>query len=223
MLPRTLDILWTYRTGLLGGLIVTLELAALIWGVGIILGTILGLLAQKMPRSFGYPVRIAASFLSAVPALVLIFWAYFPLQMLLGVDIDPFWTAGSTLALLNTISVADIIRNLLTDFPPQYRDAARVCGLSASTTFLRIELPLVIRQAIPSLLLLQVTMLHLTLFASLISVEDLFRVVQRINSSIYRPVEIYSALGLLFVAICLPIQLIAARLQRRFSLTLQER
>ena len=223
MLSATFEILWTNRIGFASGLFVTLKLAALIWAVGLTAGVVLGAVAEKLRRTVGVAVRFISAFFSAVPALVLLFWAYFPLQMILGVNIDPFWTAAGTLTLLNVISVADIIRNQLSDFPSQYRDAARVCGLTAVRTFFSIEFPLVLRQSIPALLLLQVTMLHLTLFASLISVEDVFRVAQRLNSTLYRPVEIYSAVALLFVAISLPLQLFAAHVQRRVGHTLKER
>jgi len=66
-------------------------------------------------------------------------------------------------------------------------------------------------------------MLQATLFASLISVEEIFRVSQRINSTIYRPVEIYTALALFFLAVCLPINLAAAYLKKRYTRDLSER
>ena len=56
--------------------------------------------------------------------------------------------------------------------------------------------PIVLRQMIPGLLMIQVTMLQSTLFASLISVDEIFRVAQRINAVVYRPIEVYTALGL---------------------------
>ena len=66
-------------------------------------------------------------------------------------------------------------------------------------------------------------MLHATLFASLISVEELFRVSQRINSTIYRPIEIYTALALFFLVVCLPINLFAVYLKRYYTRDLSER
>jgi len=223
MLAETLSILWNNRIGFAAGLWVTLKLVGCIWSVGLVAGIFLGTLGEKLPRSFGLLLQLFSAFFAAIPAIVLLFWAYFPLQMLLGVDIDPFWTAAGTLSLLNTVSAAEIIRRQLIDFPPQYRDAARVCGLTERKIFFAIEFPLILRQAVPALLFLQVSMLHCTLFASLISVEDVFRVAQRLNSSLYRPVEIYSALALIFLALSLPLQLLAQRVQRRIGLTMKER
>ena len=69
----------------------------------------------------------------------------------------------------------------------------------------------------------QVVMLHATLFASLISVEEIFRVAQRINSSIYRPVEIYTALACFFLLVCLPINLLAVHLKNTYTRDMSER
>jgi len=222
MVFESLEILWNYRQGFAAGLFVTMKLAAFIWVVGIVFGILWGTIANQFPTLIGVLTRCCAAIFTAIPAIVLLFWAYFPLQMLLQVDIDPFWTAAGVFTSLNAITTAELIRSLLNDFPQQYRDAAKVCGVSPSTTFWRIELPLVLRQAIPTILVLQITMLHLTLFASLISVEDVFRVAQRINSSIYRPVEVYSALAVTFVAICIPVQLIANWAQKRVAATMRE-
>ncbi len=223
MILRTIEILWNNRAGFASGLWVTFQLAGFIWTFGLAGGIVSGTIAERFPRTIGSFVRAASAILSAIPALVLLFWAYFPLQMLIGVSIEPFWTAAGTLALLNTISVADVVRRELRDFPSHFRDAARVCGLSPSTTFIAIECPIVLRQSVPALLLLQVSMLHLTLFASLISVEDVFRVAQRLNSTLYRPVEIYSALAILFIAVSLPLQLLASYIQHRVGIVLKER
>ncbi len=80
---------------------------------------------------------------------------------------------------------------------------------------LYIQLPIILRQTLPGLLMIQVAMLHATLFASLISVNEIFRVAQQINSIVYKPVEIYTALGILFLAICLPMNGLALWLRKQ--------
>lgn len=142
---------------------------------------------------------------------------------MLGVVVDPFITAAATLSVINIFAVADIIRTVLREFPEQYLVAAKVCGIPPMQALLYIQLPLVLRQTIPSILTLQVTMLQATLFASLISVPEIFRVAQQINSQIYRPVEIYTALGLLFLSICLPMNGFALWLKSRYTRDFSER
>lgn len=217
-----LDILSRYQDQLLYGLMVTLKLCLFIWPIGIVAGTLLGSAGSHWPRAVGLPSRGASFVLSGVPILVLLFWLHYPVQEMLRVVIDPFITAVTALSILNTIAVADLVRGVLSDFPRQYLAAARIYGLSRRQTFLRIQLPIVLRQILPSLLVAQIAMLQATLFASLISVDEIFRISQRINSEIYKPVEIYTALAILFLAVCLPLNGLAIWLRTRYTRDLSE-
>ena len=217
-----ISILITYFPAFIEGLKVTMELCAIIWCVGITGGVALGVAAARYPSEFGWPVRSAAFFVQSMPLMVLLFWLHYPAQAMFNIVIDPFITAAFTFTLVNLLGVADLVRGAVDGFPRQYLTAAKVTGLDARTTILKIQLPLLFRELLPPLLILQVTMLHTTLFASLISVEEIFRVAQRINAQIYKPVEIYTALGLFFVAICIPITLLAAWLKKRYARDLSE-
>lgn len=216
------DILITYRQGFLQGLLVTLQLCLIIWGSGIVLGTALGIAAAN-DRALGRVTQGVAFTLSAVPTLVFLFWLHYPAQAMFNVVIDPFYTAAFTLSIVNLFAVCEMVRQAVRDFPQQYLIAAKVSGLAHRDQVLYIQLPLLFRQLLPGYLTLQVTMLHATLFASLISVEEIFRVAQRINATIYKPVEIYTALGVFFLLVCLPINGLAAYLKHRYTRDMSER
>jgi ABC-type amino acid transport system permease subunit len=216
------QIIRDYRIAILGGLSVTLQLCLVIWTVGLVLGTLVGIASNKWSHGVGLPLRIGSFTLSGLPVLVLLFWLHYPLQSVLGVVIDPFYTSAAALSLVNTVLVADLVTGILRDFPNQYLTAAQVCGLSSRDTIIHIQLPIALRQALPGLLLIEVSMLQATLFASLISVNEIFRVAQQINAQIYRPVEVYTALGVFFLAICLPINGLALWLRRKYTRDLSE-
>ncbi len=201
---------------------VTLKLCLLIWPIGILVGTLLGVAGSRWKVAVGIPSKTTSFVLSGIPILVFLFWLHYPLQAMLNVVIDPFYTATAALSIVNALLVADLVRGVLNDFPKQYMMAAKVCGLSSRQIVTKIQLPLVFRQVIPSLLYIQVAMLQSTLFASLISVDEVFRVAQRINSEVYRPVEIYTSLALLFLAVCLPLHGIAGWLKNRYTRDLSE-
>ena len=218
-----LDILLKYQSALVGGLATTFKLALLIWIVGLSGGAMLGSLGAKWKVGIGIPSRILAFTLSGMPILVFLFWFHYPLQTILGVVVDPFITAAATLSIINIFAVADVIRGVLSDFPRQYVTAGLVCGMTQSEILLHIQLPIIFRQTVPVLLMIQVNMLQATLFASLISVNEIFRVAQQINAQIYRPVEIYTALGILFLAICLPMNGLALWLKTRYTRDFSEK
>ncbi len=177
----------------------------------------------KWKLAVGIPSRLLSFALSGMPILVFLFWLHYPLQAMLAVVVDPFVTAAVTLSIINVFAVADVIRGVLADFPSQYVTAGRVCGMAPLQILLYIQLPIVLRQTVPVLLMIQVNMLQATLFASLISVPEIFRVAQQINSQIYKPVEIYTALGVLFLVICLPMNGLALWLKTRFTRDFSER
>jgi polar amino acid transport system permease protein len=212
-----------YHQGFLGGLWVTLELTAIIWVVGLLVGTMLGWSAWRFSTWIGRALTVLGFFGASIPVIVILFWAHYPLQVLMGVVIDPFITAAWVLSLINILAVAEIVKNALREFPEQYITAAKVCGLTRGAILRHITLPILLRQITPALLSSQVVILQATLFASMISVEEILRVSQRINATAYKPVEIYTALALFFLLICLPINAAALFLKSRFERNLSER
>ncbi|MEM7476319.1 MAG: ABC transporter permease subunit [Planctomycetota bacterium] len=199
------------------GLKVTFWLSGIVWAFGLVVGVVLGLLAARWTILFGMPVRIFAVLLAAVPALVFMFWFHYPFQMSLNIVVDPFITAASSLSVINVVLVANHTLQVVGNFPRQYITAGRLCGLSDARIVWSIGMPIALRQLLPGMLQIQIVMLQSTLFASLISVDEIFRVAQRINSQIYKPVEIYSLLAVFFILICVPLNLLASFLKSRFS------
>lgn len=200
----------------MGGLWVTIQLTGIIWAIGLILGGVLGVLGAQWKLSLGSASRTVEFLLSSVPVLVFLFWVHYPLPVILDSRWSPFASAAATFSVVNVFGVASVIRGSLVEFPGEYRIAAQVSGLNRRDTIVFIELPIIARQVIPPLLVLQINMLQMTLFASLISVNELFRVAQRINAFVYRPVQIYTALAVFYLAICFPVNWFAARLRARF-------
>lgn len=215
------DILIEYHPAFLKGLLVTLELCAIIWTSGIVLGGALGV-AGARSKWIGVPSRGLSFLLLSIPLLVFLYWLHYPVQAIFEVVIDPFYTAAFTFSIVNVFGVSDIVRGALKDFPRQYLTAAKVTGLTRRQTIFKIQIPLILRETLPGLLLLQMAMLHTTLFASLISVEEIFRVAQRINAQIYKPVEIYTALGVFFLLVCLPVNGFAFWLKHRYTRDISE-
>jgi ABC-type amino acid transport system permease subunit len=218
-----LDILITYHMAFLQGLLVTLQLCAVVWTCGLTLGVVLGVISANYARTWGRFTHGMAFAFSAIPTLVVLFWLHYPAQATFNMVIDPFYTAALTFALVNIFGVGELVRQAVVDFPKQFIIAGKVCGLQQRDLVLKIQLPILFRQILPGLMTQQVVMLHTTLFASLISVEEIFRVAQRINSTIYRPVEIYTALAFFFLLVCLPINLTAYYLKKRYTRDVSER
>lgn len=213
-----IDIIIEFKIEFLIALSVTLKLTLSVWIIGLLIGIIIGIYGAKYQTLIGIPSKIFTFILGSIPVLIFLYWLHYPFQELIGVTIDGFYTTIFTLSIINSFLVAEQIRSALENFPNQYILSARICGFSNLEIIRRIQIPLITRQILPSILLIQVVMMHSTLFSALISVDELFRIANRINSQIYKPVEIYSALAFFFILISSPLTGIAYWLKVKYSL-----
>jgi polar amino acid transport system permease protein len=211
-------ILDRYGSALFGGIAVTLQLALIIWIGGLALGTLLGIWRASSRRSANSSaVAILALVASSIPVLVYLLWSYYPLQSLMGISVSPFLTAAFVLTLYNALTISELVRGGIADFPSAYRTVARLNGVPDSIFRRRILLPLVFRSLLPAYLASQVTALHLTLFASLISVDELFRVTQQINAIEYNAVAVFSLLAIFYFILSFPLLLLAQWAERNVT------
>lgn len=198
------------------GFITTLELLGAIMAIGLPLGTLLGIVGGKFNTELGTIIKGARFITKVIPVLVLLFWFHYPLQSMLGIVVNPFLTTIVALGIINIISTAFVISTELQLLPRSYREAGITLGMTSSQIVRYIELPLLVRRTLPQLLLNQAAMLEYTLFASLISVPELFRVAQTINAMVYKPVVIYSLLVVFFLMILGPLHLFIRRIQKKY-------
>jgi His/Glu/Gln/Arg/opine family amino acid ABC transporter permease subunit len=213
-----LDLLWKYRDALLQGAGVTIELSLVVWLAGLVMGTALGVWRASRTGAAREILALVALMLGSVPILVYLLWAYYPLQASLGINLSPFLTAAIVLSLYNCIVVSDLVRGGIQDFPQALVLARWVNGVDPRRFRREILLPIVLRSALPAYLYSQVNALHLTLFASLISLDELFRTAQRINANEYRVVDAFSLIAVFYFAISFPLLLLARWIGRRLIL-----
>ncbi len=217
------EIFSTYKQGFLQGLGITLKLCLLVWFIGIVIGTAFGVLSAKYNRTFGLIIKIISTFTSGVPVLVLLYWLYYPMQQQLQIDIPAFDIAVFAFSFVNVFMVADLVKNAIKDLPNQYLLAAKVSGLSEKTILAKIQIPLIFKQLLGPVLLVQISMLHNSIFASLINVDEIFRQIQRINAIVYKPIELYTALAMFFIIITVPLTLVAYYLKNKYAKDYSER
>jgi ABC-type amino acid transport system permease subunit len=218
MFDGTIRLIERYDYALAAGALVTLKLSAIVWLGGFVLGTVVGVLrASVRSRTGSGAASIAALAAASIPILVYLLWAYYPLQQLLRWQVSPFTTAAAVFTAYNVLVVSSLIYGGINELPLAYSMAARVSGIPRLSYVRVILLPLAVRRILPAYLASQVNALHLTLFASLISVEELFRVTQRINSIEYDPVSAYSLLALFYFALSFPLFLASRWAERRLA------
>jgi ABC-type amino acid transport system permease subunit len=217
------SVLWEYREAFFQGFLVTLELLFFTAIGGTAIAIFLEWLSERFEGSLRRLFDGIAFCTAAIPALVILFWLHYPAQALLGIVVPPFWTALTALMLMNIFSVYRILADAIRDFPKQFISTGLVCGLSKREIVRYIQAPLLARAALPRWIDQQVIILQTSVFASLISVEETFRVAQRINSVVYQPVAIYTSMALIFLLTAGSAMYYARQLRRKFYRDFSER
>lgn len=192
----------------------TIQIAGLAWVIGLPLAILLAWLSMSTVFARG-STYLASIALSVIPFLAVLFWVHYPVQTTLGVVWDPFFTTTLLLGGFVAVQCGEILSSNLRAVEQDLVEPAIVLSLPRSLFVFRILWPAAVYQSLPRILTLAVLSVHLTMFASLIGVDELFRVTQRLNSAHLRPVPLYSAMAAVYALICAPLYAAAIVIERR--------
>jgi polar amino acid transport system permease protein len=201
---------------MVGGLLVTLSLAGASLAIALVEGILLGVIASEV-SFFERIVRGGFWVTSSLPLIIALYWAHYPLQEALAVVWSPFWVAVAVLSQIATFFIGNSVLHAISSLPRQLVELAVSASLSKATAIRRIYTPIIWSRVLPDFLSASLWILHGTLFASLISVPESFRVAQQINSVVHAPIPVYTALAGIFASVSLPIFALTEFLRRRLS------
>jgi His/Glu/Gln/Arg/opine family amino acid ABC transporter permease subunit len=209
--------LWKYLPVLVKGLLVTFELTL----ISCLLGTLLGVLLVVLRVS---PVRVVRTLTAAyiettlaIPLLVWLVWLnYCGPQISRFLAFDRFTVAWLSLTLALAPFAAETFRGAYISMSPSYALAGRACGMTRSQIFLCIEFPLLVQRSFPVMFSHYVTMLKIVSVCAIIAVPELIHTSMIIISTEYRPLEVYTAAGVIYLLATLPFTLLARVAERRF-------
>lgn len=206
-----------YKSVFIQGSLTTLWLTFLV----VIFGSILGLLIGLMRRStFPFLPSIAIIYIElfrALPILVLLIWLYYVSPILIGVQFSPFNTAVIALSINLSAFVAETVRAAIESIPKNQFESGLTLGLTPTQTMFSIILPQAVKNMLPNLLGLYINQLKNSSLASVIAVNELLHRSNSIISNTYRPLEIYTAVAVMYVIIILPFTFLATRIERQIS------
>ena len=131
-----MDLGWLFNHGTLtfiaGGLLVTLQVAAISIALSFVAGVALALgrLSRLGPLSAAATAYIEG--MRALPVLLVIFFSYFALPRIIGVKLDPFAAGVIGLSAFTAALVAEIVRAGILAVPKGLIEAAQSQGFSGS-------------------------------------------------------------------------------------------
>jgi polar amino acid transport system permease protein len=156
------------------------------------------------------------SYFRGVPLLVQLLLIYYLLPVV-NINVPALAAAVAALGLASGAYVSEIYRGSLNAVPPGQVEAALTLGFPASAIWRRILLPQALRLSLPALINELILLLKASSLISVVGVAELTRVSQTMAASTYRPLEMYLAAGLIYLAINGVLALLGATAERRFG------
>lgn len=203
-------------TELLYGARNTILIVTAAWSIGLPFGILISFVSLLSPdlRKF---FRVAAVILSILPLLVILFWLHYPLQTILNVVIPPIYTSIVLLIVYVTLISGDILAEQMLSMRENLFEAALVLGIPEAIFTKKILFSASLQNSLSRLLTLAVGTVHITMFMSLIGVEELFRVSQRLSSQLSKPIEVYTAMAITYAILCAPLYVFGLFFRRRIN------
>ncbi|WP_186397651.1 amino acid ABC transporter permease [Stappia sp. TSB10GB4] len=210
---------WQYRDLFMWGLWISV-----VYTVGsIAFGVLIGFLTCSMRlsgwRGLSFIARVYQEIFRTTPLLVQLLWFYYAFPLLVGGNIDNRVAAMLTLSLYVGAFYAEIFRGGIVSIDKGQREAAAAIGMSPWQAMHRIILPQAFKRMLPSFINQSVIQFKNTSLVSVISVADLAYMAAVVNGQTYRPLESYTVMAVLYIAMLLPMTQIADWVEKRLRVS----
>jgi polar amino acid transport system permease protein len=183
--------------------------------IGVIIGMLLGVLSVSTTKVLVWGSRIFIELFLSLPALVLLVWLYYSLPLLFpDFILSGLFCSMLGLGLSLAAFVAEIVRGGINAVPRGQIEVAYCTGMSQMETIEYILMPQVLRKSWPPLMGQFITTYKFSTLASVIAVPEVLHTANSIIAQTYRPLEIYSAIAILFVVTVIPLNVMLRRVQR---------
>lgn len=211
------DVVWNNLSFLLEGLSMTLVISFLALVISMVLGLFVAVLRLSKIRGMPFIAAAYVEFFRDTPVLVQLFWVYYVLPILLGIQISAFTAAVIGLTLHSAAFLGEIYRAGIQSVPKGHVEAAKVLGMRPRQTFVRIVLPQAFRTVLPPMVNNLVDLIKLSSLASVFAVAEVTRKAMELSASTFRPLEIFSFIALVYFLICWPLSLGIRVMERRMQ------
>jgi polar amino acid transport system permease protein len=148
------------------------------------------------------------------PLLLQLFLVFFGAPVL-GIDINPWVAAGAALILNTSAFLGEIWRGCIQAIPHGQTEAAHALGLHYFARMRDVVLPQAFKIALAPTVGYLVQVIKGTSLAAIIGFTEVTRAGQIINNATFQPLIVFSLVAGIYFALCWPLSLAAARMERR--------
>ena len=178
----------------------TVLLSAVSIALGVTLG--MGVAAARASDSgwLAWPARVYVSFFRGVPLLVQLLLIY-NLLPVLGLNVPSAVAAVAGLTLCTSAYQAENLRGGFASVPKGLIESADMLGFTPWQKLVRIRAPIAFRLTLPAVVNEAILILKASSLVSVVGVIELTKMAQDLDTSLFKPIQLYSAAGLLYFLI----------------------
>lgn len=205
---------------LLGGLLITIRIAAISVVFSICLGFLLGIVMTLKNTLIKAVCKIYLEFMRIMPQMVLLFLAYFGISRAWGVSLSGEVASILVFTLWGTAEMGDLVRSSLESIPSHQYESARAVGLTEFQVFFYVVLPQTIRRLVPLAMNLITRMIKTTSLVVFVGVIEVVKIGQQIIDANRLTVPsaaiaVYATIFFMYFIVCWVLNLLASVIERR--------
>ena len=204
---------------LAAGLANTLKVTGTALVCGVVLGLVLALLRLSPRPYLSWPAGFVIEVFRTTPPLVQLFWFYFALPLLVGIEMTPFMAAAVTFSIQSAAFFAEVFRGGIVSMERGQWDGARAIGMTQAQALRRIVLPQAVKRMIPAFMERAIELMKTTTLVATISYADLLFAANEISQKTFRPLETFTVAALIYFVVITAFSLVARQFERRLSVS----
>jgi polar amino acid transport system permease protein len=209
------SIILRFQDALLLGLWMTLKLTLICVILGCTLGFLVGLARTSRSVMLRTISGVYVEFFRGTPVLIQLFWIFFCLPLILGIELSNLASGVIALTLYMGAITSETFRASLKSVGPEQLDACIALGLPRRIQVTNVILPQAVLRAIPTLLSNCVSLFKESALVSAVGMADLMFVGQNISNNTARPVEVLTIVALIYFVIAFPLTRAVSLIERR--------
>jgi His/Glu/Gln/Arg/opine family amino acid ABC transporter permease subunit len=220
--------LYGYLPAILGGLWLTLSVAATSLAIACVFG-LAGAVAKLSDSRIARGVADTyTTLIRSLPELVLMLLIFYGGQIAVNaiaerlgveyIDINPFVAGTMTMGFIFGAYLTETFRGAILAVPRGQMEAGYAFGLKRREVILRILMPQMVRHAVPGFANNWLIMIKATALVSIIGLDDMVHRANLASSSTRQPFTFYAAIALIYLAITTVSILALHWFERRYSL-----
>jgi polar amino acid transport system permease protein len=191
-----LDILFYLGHGVVNTVLVTLVCSM----TGLAVGLVLSSLHRLSIKSISFLINIYTYIFRGVPVLVLLFMVYFGLPSI-GIKPPPLLAMAMSLGLVAGAYLTEVFRGAFKSVDPVEIVAAQSMGMTRIQVLRYIEIPQMLRFAVPGMVNEFTSVLKYSPFAYTVGIPEITKEAMILTANTLKGIEIYLAVGILYFAI----------------------